>query len=325
MKRQAGLWAAVLLVLAIGGLASWRRIAGSLTRLSPGATLILAIDADHPYADGLAPAAARSRTLEALRARLDKSAPHALVVADGSDRVTVQLARGDDPAQVARMLTRSGRLEFKIVDDGSEYMRQLAAFVTAHRAELGDVEIGHDGWTEKSSGAPHSDVYLTARERDTLAALLRRADASVPRPTDHVIAFERKTDALDGSPRWRSYYLFARADVDGDRIQDLEVAWDRLSGRPDVSITFDADGAKAFEATTARAVGRKLAIILEGTINSAPVVESKIGGGHARITMGGDTDPEALAAESKELVAALRGGSLAAPVTLVETRAPPAR
>ena len=90
-----------------------------------------------------------------------------------------------------------------------------------------------------------------------------------------------------------------------------------------MSLTFDSDGAKRFEALTASAVGRKLAILLEGRVQSAPVIEGKIGGGHARITMGGYTDPFELQQEAKDLVAVLRAGGTAAPVTLVETRPPP--
>ncbi|HEY2749411.1 MAG TPA: hypothetical protein VGL86_32555 [Polyangia bacterium] len=319
MKRHAGLWAAIALVLAVAGWVGWRLVAHMRARMNPGATLVLTVDASHPFVAGVAPAEARRRTLEVMRERLDKLAPLALFAADG-DRVTIQLARSDDAAHVARLLARSGRLEFKIVDDGSEYMKGLSGFVVANHAELVDVEIGRDGWTERDSGAPHSDVYLRAPARDKLAGAFRDAAATKPLPSDHIVAFERKPTS-DGKYAWRSYYLFARNEVDGDRISDVEVSWDQQTGRPEVSLTFDADGAKAFEAATARAVGKKLAIVLEGTVQSAPVIESKIAGGRARITVG-DSDPLAMQEEAKDLIAVLKVGSLAAPVTLVATRAP---
>jgi len=294
-------------------------VARLTTQLLPGVTLVLAIDSAHPYRAGMPRDEARKRTLEQLQARLDALTERALLRVDG-DHVEVVLARDARPDRAERRLTRSGRLEFEVVDDGSDFMRQLARFAAGQ-----GIEVGHDGWTEKASGASHQDLYLRGADREALAAIVHRSP--VPVPSDHAVVFERRdgTDDAGGEPThdWRSYYVLARADLDGNNITEAEVAWDQDSGRPEVSLTFDDAGAKALEEVTARAIGRKLAILLEGTVNSAPVIEGKISGGRARITMaGGSKDPIALTQEAKDLVAILRVGAYAAPVTLVETRAP---
>ncbi|MGZ3408015.1 MAG: protein translocase subunit SecD, partial [Polyangia bacterium] len=105
-----------------------------------------------------------------------------------------------------------------------------------------------------------------------------------------------------------------RAELTGEYIQDAEVSWDQQTGRPEVSLTFDHEGAVLFEKATSASIGRKMAIILDEKVNSAPVIEGRIGGGHARITMGGFSDPFQLQNEAKDLVAVLRTGALPAPL-----------
>ncbi|MGZ3427036.1 MAG: SecDF P1 head subdomain-containing protein, partial [Polyangia bacterium] len=77
------------------------------------------------------------------------------------------------------------------------------------------------------------------------------------------------------------------------------MSWDQQTGRPEVSLTFDHEGAVLFEKATSASIGRKMAIILDEKVNSAPVIEGRIGGGHARITMGGFSDPFQLQNEAK--------------------------
>src|SRR5262249_20591686 len=57
-----------------------------------------------------------------------------------------------------------------------------------------------------------------------------------------------------------------------------------------------------------------MAIILDDKVRSAPVLESKIGGGRARITLGGASSPEAQLEEAKDLVSVLKTGALPAPL-----------
>jgi preprotein translocase subunit SecD len=105
--------------------------------------------------------------------------------------------------------------------------------------------------------------------------------------------------------------------VTGEYITDAQRAIDQRSGVPEVyvAITFSPAGADRFEQITGDNVNRRFAIILDDTINSAPVIRSKIGGGRASITMGaGDQDQQLKQAEKLEMV--LRSGALPAPIQL---------
>jgi preprotein translocase subunit SecD len=98
----------------------------------------------------------------------------------------------------------------------------------------------------------------------------------------------------------------------GDLLSDARVAFDAQFNEPYVSLTFDSRGARIFERITAQNVGRRLAIILDGNVHSAPVIRERIGGGRAQIS-GGFTYPEAT-----DLAIVLRAGALPAPVDIIQ-------
>ena len=64
-------------------------------------------------------------------------------------------------------------------------------------------------------------------------------------------------------------------------------------------------------------LGRRLAIVVEGRVDSAPQIESRISGGRVRITPGWGTDPVQQLQAAREQVAALSAGALPAPLQLV--------
>ncbi len=105
-----------------------------------------------------------------------------------------------------------------------------------------------------------------------------------------------------------------RAALTGAYLTDAVVQIDSQYNEPYVSITFDKKGARLFERVTAENVNKRLAIVLDNTVYSAPVIQEKIAGGQARIT-GSFT-----AEEARDLAIVLRAGALPAPVTVIEER-----
>jgi preprotein translocase subunit SecD len=81
-----------------------------------------------------------------------------------------------------------------------------------------------------------------------------------------------------------------------------------------VELDFNARGAQLFEDITGRNVGRRLAIVLDNTVYSAPRIQERIGGGRAVIT--GNFEIR----EARDLTIVLRAGALPAPVTIAEER-----
>ena len=99
----------------------------------------------------------------------------------------------------------------------------------------------------------------------------------------------------------------------GENITDARVGYDEI-GQPLVDLRLNGRGAAVFEKLTAENVGRAMAIVLDGKVYSAPVIQERIGGG--RCSISGSFTVE----EASDLAVILRAGSLPAPVTLLEER-----
>jgi preprotein translocase subunit SecD len=119
--------------------------------------------------------------------------------------------------------------------------------------------------------------------------------------------------AKDSTPYWRTYYLDRAVRLSGSQVSSSQVNFDPNTNKPIVQVEFTRYGGRLFGDLTSQNVGSKMAIILDDTVNSAPVINGPIRGGSAIITMGG-SDPERIKAEADDLVAVLKTGSLPAPL-----------
>ncbi|HSQ78230.1 MAG TPA: protein translocase subunit SecD, partial [Nitrospirota bacterium] len=104
--------------------------------------------------------------------------------------------------------------------------------------------------------------------------------------------------------------VYSKTLLTGDRLKEAKVGIDQYN-KPDINISFDGEGAKIFDRITGENVGKQLAIILDGTIYSAPRIQDRISGGNAQIT-GNFTHEEAA-----KLAIVLRE-SLPAPVKIIQ-------
>jgi preprotein translocase subunit SecD len=111
-----------------------------------------------------------------------------------------------------------------------------------------------------------------------------------------------------------AYVVESRALMTGEYIQDARVRpAEQLQGAS-VELVLNPAGARLFEQITAANVKRRLAIVLDNRVYSAPVIQERIAGGRASIT--GNFDLK----EARDLAIVLRAGALPAPVEIVEER-----
>jgi preprotein translocase subunit SecD len=110
------------------------------------------------------------------------------------------------------------------------------------------------------------------------------------------------------------YLLKKRTLLTGANLTDARVQIDSQYNEPYVSIDFDKKGGRDFERITGENVKKRLAIVLDKKVYSAPVIQEKISGGKARITGSFTTE------EARDLAIALRAGALPAPVNILEER-----
>lgn len=100
----------------------------------------------------------------------------------------------------------------------------------------------------------------------------------------------------------------------GEYIVDARPEFDQRDGSAQVSLTFNGRGAALFERVTGENINKQMAIVLDGKVRSAPVIQQRISGGRASITGRFTTQ------EAQDLALVLRAGALPAPVVILEER-----
>lgn len=128
------------------------------------------------------------------------------------------------------------------------------------------------------------------------------------------LLYERDVDPRSGQVTERPIVVSDRSSLTGDLLSDAQVRIDTRFNEPYVAIDFNAAGAKRFDQITAANVGKRMAIVLDDTVYSAPTIRERISGGSAQIS-GAFTEQEAT-----DLAIVLRAGSLPAPVNILENR-----
>jgi preprotein translocase subunit SecD len=220
---------------------------------------------------------AANQALETIRNRIDQfGVSEPTIQRQGENEIVVQLPGVKDPKRAIDLIGKTALLEFKLLDEESPVAAQLPQSVAP--SEEGDV-------------------------------LKQFADKL---PEGDEILFEKKVNRETGLVRKIPILLKKQAVMTGDLLSEARVSLDNRFSEPYVSITFNADGAKRFEDVTGANVKKRLAIILDNTVYSAPVIQEKISGGSAQITGNFSMD------EAKDLSIVLKAGALPAPLKMLQ-------
>src|SRR3989442_7622447 len=134
-------------------------------------------------------------------------------------------------------------------------------------------------------------------------------------PETSEVLYQRRVDRETKAEQKIPFVVFKRTLLTGNELTDASVQADPNSpGNWQVAITFSASGAQRFGEITEQNVGKHLAIILDGTVYSAPRINERIPGGRAVITGQFTVD------QARDLAIVLREGALPAAVTILEER-----
>jgi preprotein translocase subunit SecD len=131
-------------------------------------------------------------------------------------------------------------------------------------------------------------------------------------PEDDQILFEKKVNKETGVVRKMPILLKKQASLTGSLLSEARVTLDTQFSEPAVSIAFNPEGAKLFDELTAASINKRLAIILDNTVYSAPVIRERISGGNAQISGNFSMD------EAKDLSIVLKAGALPAPLKMLQ-------
>ncbi|MFC1535215.1 protein translocase subunit SecD [Thermodesulfobacteriota bacterium] len=133
-------------------------------------------------------------------------------------------------------------------------------------------------------------------------------------PAGREILYEVSVDSKTVSTKKIPYLLKKRTLLTGENITDASVMFDSSDNQPYVSLSFNRKGARIFERITGENIEKRLAIVLDNNVYSAPVIQDKISGGRAQITGQFTTE------NARDLAIVLRAGALTAPVHIIEER-----
>ena len=296
---------------------------------------------------------AGDRALEVIRNRVDEFGVFEPVIQKvGRDRILVQLP-GVDRERAKNLIGQTAQLKFQLVqeeratydalravdekakvgsgaDTGKAAKAEAAPSVESDTSALKAMldttgkDTGLAAAGEIEEGALLSYVRTTGGEcsideRDyaEFKMLLERARPHWPEGYEFLFG---PSEAVEGSPVRRLYMLKAEPEMLGSAIKDARPAPYQgsepgLSNTWIVSLSLGRKDAGVFAQVTGRNIGRRLAIVLDNVVKSAPVIQSRIPDGNAMITTN-DVNPD----ESRDLAIVLRSGALPAPVRIVEER-----
>ncbi len=217
------------------------------------------------------------QALETIRNRIDQfGVAEPTIHRQAENEIVVQLPGVKDPKRAVDIIGKTAQLEFKLVDDNAKVAAEL----------------------------PQS--ILPGEEENLLMQFAGRI------PEDDEILFEKRVNRETGAVTKMPILLKKQAVLTGDLLSDARVDIDTRFNEPYVSISFNTAGAKIFDEVTGANVKKRLAIILDNVVYSAPVIQERISGGHAQIT--GRFSME----DAKDLSIVLKSGALPAPLKMLQ-------
>jgi len=215
-----------------------------------------------------------------------------------------------------------GRLQYKLHPDAIEEVRTLAVDQALETIRNRVDQFGVAEPTIQKQGEDAILIQLpgvqdVARAKSLIgrtAQLQFQLVADDPQKPGVVRAQGAEIDPVTQRPREQTYFLEPTILMSGEVISDARHRPGEMGEAPYVAITLNGPGASLFERITGDNVGRLLAIVLDGKVQSAPRINERIGGGRAIITGNFSLD------EARDLAIVLRAGALPAPVTIAEER-----
>jgi len=224
----------------------------------------------------------------------------------GTDAIQISLPGQQDPEQAKELIGTTAQLEFRMVDDTQPFFANLFKS-NPPPADSGITLTKEDGFPQ-----------LVGKDRDGLLAYVK---GHVPADREVLLECVQDGTVKKGSCNgYRTYLVDKSVPLTGESLASADASVDQM-GTPEVDLSFDAQGGKDFGNLTEKNVGKRMAIVLDDNVNSAPRINEKIPNGRARITLGGaGKGYDEKLQEAKDLALVLKAGALPAPVSVGEIR-----
>jgi len=218
-----------------------------------------------------------SQAVETIRNRIDQfGVAEPVIVQQGTNEILIQLPGVKDTQRALDLIGKTAQLEFKMVDDAAQVSPALPGSIAAGDADK-----------------------ILAEYKDKI-------------PAGDQILFERVVDPSTGAVTKVPYIVKQEPIMTGDVLTEARMGISPKNQEAEVNFKLDAVGARIFDAASAANVGKRMAIVLDNNVYSAPSIRERISGGSGVIT-GRFTETEA-----KDLAIVLRAGALPAPLVPIQ-------
>ncbi len=209
-----------------------------------------------------------------------------IIQREGDDRIAIGLPGVDDPEAALDLIGRTAVLQFRQVL--GESPRVPAEPIRSNYDDDDQFQAAQGRWQQA---------------KDEVGLYIEQMKAAVQDNQEMSVAEGENGGA----------YLLGKQYVSGGDLTKAETTFDQF-GKAAVSLTFNSEGAKLFDEATAANINKQIAIVLDGIVISAPVVQQRISGGEAQITGSFTTE------EANRLAIMLRAGALPVSVEILENR-----
>ena len=281
---------------------------------------------------------ALNRAKEIIRNRIDQyGVAEPVITTQGSRKLIIELPGVSDENRVRNLLKGTAKLEFRLLRDPEILLRtldRLNTYVVQNNAAPQSIAVPTVSPSVSSQlKAPvpakpatartlYDDIrvyqngtaYTTEHSKDYVVSLLRRSDIQALLPQDTELLLSAKSDVINGEKHFALYLVKKTPELTGGVITEAKATFGSQGVQPEVLMAMNSEGTSKWARITGANIGKRIAIVLDGAVYSAPVVQSKIPSGNSVIN-----GIESLE-EAKDLEIVLKAGALPAPVRIIEER-----
>jgi SecD/SecF fusion protein len=276
------------------------------------------------------------------------------ITRQGSRRIIIQLPGVAKEEEARQLLQGSALLEFKLVKDPeftisvmqkidealagagnsdslaadttkkSKSKKELASKTSEETKDTTNEQLSQEEFAKKhpffsialiNPQSKSADAYVKEENREKLDMMLNSPAVKKVMPNNVEFLYSAKpVVAQDGSKMYTLYMVNKTPELTGGVITDAQANIDPQTSAPIVTMQMNSEGAREWARITGSNIGKRIAIVLDNAVYSAPVVQNKIPSGNSQISGMPNMD------EAKLIEIVLKAGALPAPVNIIEER-----
>lgn len=223
-----------------------------------------------------------------------------IITKKGNGQIDIQLPGYTNPQDAKKNIGRTAQLSFYICDDNYDFWQNI---------NISNKIKNIIDWYKKPDGTFAKDSYILFNQKE-LSQVQTLCEKIIPQDRD-VKYMKVKTSITSKEIILRTFITHKIAHLTGFDLINAKVVFDNYNN-PCVAVNFNNAGAKILKDITSNFIGHRMAIVLEETVNSAPIIQEPIHGGEASISIGGSKTLNEKINDANDLASILRSGALPA-------------